>query len=333
MPDDFPRHRHYFEITAPSYFALGFSLGSMFYRTYRDAVNEARSNPQWEKMMDLARPCLEACARNFPIYREEFDGVARGAGVSVEDLWTAIEFDLSETSKHRCTTLVTNKGMLIGHNEDWSFDAKDSICILKKQLPHCTILELFYYPSCGGNALSVNSYGYIQAINSLYHTDTQTGLSGNIIARWLSETSSPEADCGQLLFLKRATGYSHTIVGSHGRLLNIECSAREYIVTSPAMPFVHTNHFLTQLRTMEGNDDESGSWSRFSKARLKLGPDMTVETLKCLMSDETLGREKSIFNVRTIARTIVDMREMTLYGWLLREKDLGWVRYPLDFIP
>ena len=59
---------------------------------------------------------------------------------------------------------------------------------------------------------------------------------------------------------------------------------------------------------------------------------MSEEELIEVVSDTSDGVKKSVFNERTIGRIIFNLKEGYAKVWLLREKDAGWVEYPLDFI-
>lgn len=117
-----------------------------------------------------------------------------------------------------------------------------------------------------------------------------------------------------------------------GKIWNIECSAKEQRLTSPSSPFVHTNHFLTELRKLENSDNSCGTFDRHEYASSRIKSSMSVDMAKELMSDTSAGTTLSIFNNTTIARMVVDLMGMAAYIWLLREEEKGWVKYKIDFI-
>jgi hypothetical protein len=59
---------------------------------------------------------------------------------------------------------------------------------------------------------------------------------------------------------------------------------------------------------------------------------MTIDKVKKLMSDTSKGGSYSIFNETTIARTIIDLKQMIAFIWLRREAEKGWIPYQLNFI-
>jgi hypothetical protein len=192
---------------------------------------------------------------------------------------------------------------------------------------------LFYVNSLGGNAISINSHGFVHAVNSLAHGDHQIGVPRNMVARWLSGTKSPENDFWSLARLPRSSGYHHSIVSVDGRIWSIESTATRQTITKPTSPFVHTNHFLTHLAKYESEDGIRGTRTRYRCASEGVRERMPLESVQELLDDTSEGDKKSIFNDRTIAQMIVDIEQMTAYIWLRREEEKGWVAYPIDAAP
>src|SRR5690606_27823275 len=122
----------------------------------------------------------------------------------------------------------TNGGKLLLHNEDWDPEAANAVCVLEKTVGELTILELYYYGiPLGGSAVSINSNGTIQAINSLDHSDREVGVPKVVIARWLSESRDIVANLELIRGISRASGYNHVLVSRDGQLFDVECSATE----------------------------------------------------------------------------------------------------------
>lgn len=325
-------HKHYYELEADNYHELGLRRGELFGESLRRTLDERRRHRNWLETVERAKKYLEPSTAAFPQYVEELKGYAEAAKVSFDDLWAlSLEDEVTDDHYERCTTVVTNHGALIAHNEDWDDDAEDYICVLRKRVGDLQSFELYYLNTLGGNAISINSNGYVHAINSLTHTDTQLGVPKNLIARWLSETKAPDEDYARLSQLKRASGYHHTIVSLDGRIWSIECSATQQKLSRPEPPFVHTNHFLTDLKQFEGrrNDLVPGTRTRYRSAEQNVEELMSVDDVEDLVSDSSYGDYESVFNERTIARMIIDVRQMVANVWLLREESKGWINYDL----
>jgi hypothetical protein len=325
-------HRNYFEIEADSYFELGLCKGELFGDFLHETLDERRDEPDWKADRRRAGAYLGAATQVFPHLVEELRGYAEGAGAAFDDLWLlCLEDELEEEEAEKCTTIVTNGGSLIAHNEDWDAGAEDSICVLRKTVAGLTVFELTYLNTLGGNSISINGHGFVHAINSLTHTDHQVGVPKNLVARWLSETRAPDRDVHGLAALRRASGYHHCLVALDGRLWSVECSATRQALVRPEAPFVHTNHFLTRLSAWEGERRVTGTRARYRCASANVRDAMSLEEVKRLAGDTSEGRTKSIFNDRTIARMIIDLPGMTAHVWLRREAAKGWLAYPLGF--
>ena len=324
-------HTNYHEIKADSYFDLGLKEGQLFSSQLNESIENKKQLKNWESKLRKSKDYFALTEEAFPHLIEELQGYAKGAGVKFEDLWAlSLEDELFDIDK--CTTAITNDGKLIAHNEDWDANSKNAICVVKKSIPNLTILELFYYNTLGGNSISINSNGFVQTINTLTHTDKQNpGIPRNITARWLSETSNPINDFKRFASLQRSAGYSHNFINPQGEIWSVESSAEKKNISQVASPYVHTNHYLTDLKTLENNDNSSGTFDRYKYAIRKITKSMSLNQMKELMSDGSQGRKISLFNERTIARMIIDIENLKAYIWLLREDDKGWIDYDIDF--
>lgn len=326
-------HRNYHEVSGDSPAECGRALGRLFGSIIRDYVAEARDDEAWPARRRDAPLLLAQTERYFPAYVEELEAYAAAAGVALIDLWTmSIEDELDGSAYERCTSVVANNGRLIGHNEDWDPEAADGICILKKRCKGVTSLELYYY-ACplGGAALSISSQGYIQAVNSLNHTDWQIGVPKMVIGRRLSEIRSLEEELEGVLAIPRSSGFAHNLIDRSGRVTLVECTAMRHSVRHRNTPAVHTNHMLcSELVRFEGDHGKS-TLRRYEAACRLARPIMDAKDMQSLLSDESRGATSSVFNQNTIARSIVDLDRRTASFWLRRERRKGWIEYPLDF--
>lgn len=326
-------HRNYFEIEADSYFELGARKGELFRRYSQRILRWRKRDHNWSDSVRRAQAYLRSANDAFPHLVEELRGYAQSAQVPFDELWAlSLEDEVGEFVHEKCTTVITNNGSLIAHNEDWDDDAEEAVCVLKKTIGDLRMLELYYFNTLGGNAISINSHGFVHSINSVSHSDRQVGVPKNIVARWLSETNSPESDYRRLTELKRASGYHHCLTGLDGQIWSIECSATRQVMARPKPPFVHTNHYLSELSALEGNRNDlvPGSRSRYRCASENARESMTMDSITDLASDRSEGRSRSVFNRRTIARMIVDVRRMKANIWLLREQNRGWISYDIQ---
>ena len=320
-------HTNYHEIKTSNNYQMGWQLGKLF---GKNIFNDLKRNRRPKHRIDKTKQMesLKLTKNTFPHLYQEIQGFSEAANISLNELWYFIADDLDE--KERCTTVITNNGYLFAHNEDLDEYSANSICVLKKSIKNFTILELYYMDVLGGNAFSINSYGFVQSINTLPHKFKQSGIPRNIIARWMSETKSPDSDFIKLKNINRASGYNHNIAHFSGKVWNIECSAAKQIMTKPPFPFCHTNHFLTNLAWKERTISRD-SQLRLNFARANTKKQMTFKNLNKIMSDDKQGPKNSLFNRNTIARVILDLNTKVLLIWLKREQEKNWIKYDLDF--
>jgi hypothetical protein len=325
-------HSNFYIFRAKNRHELGFLAGQKFAPMIGLILQRAKKDSDWEKRTAGAKALIKINREYFPALMEELEGQAKGANIDLIDLWTLLlEKEGAQTNgSDKCTTIITNNGLLIAHNEDWEESSENDICVVLKEVGDLKIFELRYYHTLGGDSISINSNGFVVAVNSLCNKDHQIGVSRNIIARWLSETKDPVADIKKLSRLPRAEGYSHNIVGPLGRIMNIEYTAKEIAATQPTAPFIHTNHYLAgSLAKFDTNDNSGGTIERHAMGVCKTKPVMTISELKYLTNDASNGTAKSIMNKKTVAKMIVDLSNFTVLVWLRTEKKKGWVSYDL----
>lgn len=320
--------KNYFEFTAKNNFELGLQMGLAFRRQSRKRFARQKKSKNWTKRVTLAQKFLVPTKKHFPHLIEELEGYALGAKIGFLELWAAsLEDDLDAG---RCTTIITNRGRLIGHSEDFA-GAKNDIALVKKTIGSLTILEIFYFNTLGGNAVGVNSHGVIHVTNSLYPTDNTLGIPKNVIARWLSETKNPTANFGELHSLPRASGYNYNFINLRGEITNIETTARRALLTRVTAPFCHTNHYLTALKKYEGYNKTS-SFRRYEKAAELIRPAMKIAEIQTVLADTSKGKTNSIRNKETVGNIIFNIDEPAMHVWLLVENARGFTKFKLDFI-
>jgi hypothetical protein len=274
---------------------------------------------------------MDMTQREFPQHIEELKGYAKGIGVDFASFWLVFLNEELNVYPEKCTTIITNNGLLIGHNEDYDDHFKKRITVLEKTIGNTSIIELFYYNSIGGTSCSVNSHGVAQTINTLTHTDARAGVPRNVIGRWLSETSDPESDFAHMKRMVRSLGYCHNF-GSRKGIWYIESSAHAAALSKAVSPHIHTNHYLTNLKTYEEKTEEGNSRERFERAQSLAKDTMTVEEMKHAL-EEVAALESNKARVSdTIARVVIDLVKKEWWCWLAREKNKGWVRYPIHFL-
>lgn len=327
------QHKNYYIIEAKDNYDLGLKKGEIFGEYARKTLEQRKKEKNWHKKVELAHTEFALTKKHFPQYIAELEGYAKASNIPLSEFWMlGLEDDFDHIDE-KCSTVVTNNGSLISHNEDWEKNTEDKICLLKKTVGDLTTLEFFYINTLGGASVCINSFGYVMTINTLSSTDSQIGIPRNVIARWLSETKDIEQDFKKLKKLKTANGYNHIFMNTHNQVWDLEATATKAVFMKPEIPYVHTNHYLSkELEPYEDHADPGSTYSRYESACALVKPQMTMDQLIDLTSDTSKGNDLSLFNERTIGRFVVDMRTRIAKVWLKREETAGWIEYPLNFI-
>lgn len=328
------RHIHYHRVSATSHFEMGKRLGELFKPSYLEKYQTYLKKEKLSAaLLEESKKYFTITRKYFPQYIEELEGYAKGVGVDFSHVWHLYLIDDLTLVPEKCTTVFSKGGVLIGHNED-NFDfLGEHISLLEKTMNGNTILELHYDSGLGGDACSINSYGFVQTINTLHHTDHQIGVPRNIIARWLSETKDPQSDFDRMKKIPRAAGYSHTFASPNGDVTSIESSALHARITIPSLPFIHTNHFLSKDLIPFEDKSHSGN----SKERALCAVEFVPNVVKTQDMFHLLERVSNLPSndrreSKTIARMVFDLNNKVVWSWLQRENSLGWVQYPLSFL-
>ena len=196
--------------------------------------------------------------------------MAEGAGLPFAEL-----FRLNLTELHifaeKCTTLVfplrTAKGkrIFIAHNEDWD-PKRNDIFLLRARLPGVSCVTVSYDGYLPGLSSGVNSFGLVHALNFLKPRDLKPGLPRIFVTRHVVTARSFADALGWIRRADRAFGQAIHLA-QVGRYLGIELTARHAVVREPALPTVHTNHYLAEELVPEATYPSRSSWDRLSVAR------------------------------------------------------------------
>lgn len=325
-------HKNLFEFKASSNYELGLMLGDKFSFEANGAINDISNDSEWGKKVDIAKIMYEISKRYFPQYICELEGYATGSKVEFWDFFTlALEDDVDlKQLQAKCTTIITNNGLLMGHSED-TFEPnwEDTVCLVKKQVGKLRTFEIFYYNTLGGASVGLNSNGYCHSGNTLFYTPLKIGVPKCFSSRFLFDSNDPLRDISYLSTIDLASGYSQNILSPYGQFINAEITSSSIKTISPQFPFVHTNHCLTDQSIRK---DDYGTNTRRKIAAERIQKSSSVDELKSILEDSSQGNDKSIYNERTIGRGIFDLKNKCMHAWLKREENLGWVEYPFDFL-
>ncbi|MBI4062378.1 hypothetical protein HY410_00495 [Candidatus Gottesmanbacteria bacterium] len=254
------------------------------------------------KNLKLSKKYQEFAQKFFPQYIDELKGMANGAGVSFDELFLANNREVSGLADH-CTIIAipTGDGYILGHNEDWEEDSRDFLYIFDGVINGMRIFGLNYADSLMGDSVGINGYGLIEAVNDLRHQDARVGVPKKFIARAILDCKTLEEAEEIIKRVPRAAGFNHVLV-QEKRLWNIESSAKEYAIKKiEGKKYVHTNHYLTELKRIDKGNPESVS--RYEKVRKLLPSINSVDDIKRVLSDR---EDPRICRSGTIGSVILD---------------------------
>jgi isopenicillin-N N-acyltransferase-like protein len=264
---------------------------------YRDLLPRV-INIDWEVGIREARKFLPYAEEAFPEFIDEIRGIAEGANVSFDEVWTLNCYEGLPDSRQQiwgCTSMAirgdqtANGHVLIAHNEDWSTVDKDNVYLIRARpddgLP---FIGMTYGPLLVN--IGLNAEGIGVAIDSVYPTDSGVGVPRILCSRAvLNARTIGEAirDCVPKL---RAGGYSYLLADPNGELYCVETSATTHdILYGDEGWLVHTNHYLSsKMRALEQAGTYAASHVSFNRAGRLLREEMgqiSVESLKAVLRD------------------------------------------------
>ena len=328
------RHDHYHEIAADTPRDMGRAMGRAFGEALAPFMKQLPELPDATQAYLL--DCIVFTREIFPDYAAEVAGYAEGAGVPEETMWhMLLEDDIKALPAEKCTSFATNKGRLVGHNEDWSVDASSRLFLLKRDLAGNTLFELHYAGTLGGNAASINGHGLVQTVNSQDSWPIESDaprVPSNIIARVLADSKNPQETLQKLDEIPRMGGYAFTLVNASQSLL-AELSQGEMTVREiTSFPHIHANHYVLEEMLGFNRHKEDGPTStrkRYAAAQNGAKETMTAQDAMTLLEDETGGPSCALKNERTIAGIVFDLDASTVHVRLAAENDKGWIPYNL----
>ena len=119
-------HDNFFTFQADNNYDLGLQLGAHFKEVAQARLNRILRDDAWALKLKRSMEYLSVTKESFPHYVQEIEGYAKGAGVDFLECWTrSFEDQFSFYREDHCTSIVTNDGKLISHNEDWANPIQD----------------------------------------------------------------------------------------------------------------------------------------------------------------------------------------------------------------
>lgn len=280
-----------------SHIDVGLAIGESFRTEIQEVIAERKVEiPNYDSYLEKSKAYFNFTKEVFPHLISETEAIAKAAGVSVVDYFflnnretydPAESYDKKEAvNPDHCTIVVGfgKDGLIVGHNEDWSIDAQDSLYILKATIGDITFTGLNYKTVIAGVSASVNNYGLVQCINDLYQTN-QFGVPKNYLARAVLECKTLDDAESLIRNTKRASGFNH-VLAQGNEVRNLEIAGDRLSVEKIIeKPYVHTNHYTSpEMKSLEKFHTKS-SEARYARAKELLKDTMELENIKNLLSD------------------------------------------------
>jgi isopenicillin-N N-acyltransferase-like protein len=252
----------------------------------------------WEVGRREARKFLPYAEETFAWAVEELRGIAEGADVSFEDVWTLNCYEgliYARQDVWGCTTLAvrsehTASGhILMAHNEDWSSADRENVYLVRAQPDSApSFIAMTYGPLLVN--IGLNTYGIGVAINSIYPTDVRVGVPRVVFSRAVLNSRSIGEAIRACVPKLRAGGYNYVLADPNGELYSVETSATTHDILYGEDGWIaHTNHYLSlKMREIEQPGTYSSSTARYNRARRLLKEqlgEVTVESLQTLLRD------------------------------------------------
>jgi isopenicillin-N N-acyltransferase-like protein len=252
----------------------------------------------WEVGKREARKFLPYAEEAFAWAVEELRGIAEGADVDFEDVWTLNCYEgliYVRQDMWGCTSLAVrgehtaNGHGLMAHNEDWSSVDRENVYLVRAQ-PGAgpAFLAMTYGPLLVN--IGLNEHGIGVAINSVYPTDARVGVPRVVFSRAVLNLRTIGEAIRACVPKLRAGGYNYVLADPNGELYSIETSpTTQDILYGEDGWIVHTNHYLSpKMREIEQPGTYSSSNARYNRARRLLKAQLgrvSVESLQTLLRD------------------------------------------------
>jgi len=244
---------------------LGFEIGTQCKDVAQQMVEDRRQelkqryNLEWERAKVVARKYLAFCQDSIPAQVEELQGYARGAELSLDDVFTTVFGDYSEEKGKMsgqigsgCTDFVVSanltkeKHVFMAHNEDFDIKYADYLCLVKAKPQNA---PAFLNVSPGGIliGLGLNSAGLGFSGNGLSSNDTRIGIPSIMFYHIMCGAENIVDALTYATLPQREGSDNYVVADSNGQIYDIEGSATDFeLIHATDGYVVHTNHYVTQ---------------------------------------------------------------------------------------
>jgi len=258
---------------------IGRALGKAAPLFFRWSCQDAPPVPE-EETQAFTRKCWAATSSRYPAIAKEIEGIAQGAEVPLDRLFSLFCEELWDSEEKNpatgCTDIVvrgtasSTGTTLLGHTND-SGTSQVGPTIVRivpsDGRPPSTGIGIDGYAPAVGR----NDAGIILTGNQLTSSDMRPGVPRLILARAVLDQPTIELAAGVCLDPHRASSYNNILADSNGTVIDLEGSAtRTTVVPFQDDMLVHTNHYLMPSMT-----DLERKWDQAStQMRLEVATDL-----------------------------------------------------------
>jgi len=247
---------------------LGFELGTQckdlaqqMVEDYRQELKQ-RHNLEWDKAKVAARKYLAFCQDSIPAIVEELQGYARGAELSLDDVFTTVFWDYSGEKERisGCTDFVVSanltqeKHVFMAHNEDFNHRFANYLCLVRAKPQNA---PAFLSVTPGGILFGVglNSAGLGFSGNGLSPNDTRVGIPSSMIFHAMYGARTIVEALTYANLPHKGSSDNYVVADNNSQIYSIEGSATDFeLIYAIDGYLVHTNHYVTQkMRRYEGD--------------------------------------------------------------------------------
>jgi predicted choloylglycine hydrolase len=254
-----------------SYEQIGIQIGQYFGNNIRMVIERRKD---WHaNLMNILRSkegriiseeYLNLTRKHFPHLLEEIKGMADGAGLHFDAIWTmCIKSELLAIDEESpgCSTIFykDDNHMWLFHNEDGDAAYADQMFLLKVVPPSgVNYLSMVYPGIITGNGPSVNNRGIIQTTNFIGSRNSNIGIPRYIIGRAVLEAKNLKEAVDIITMEPRAYPYHHNLASFlDNRYISLETTPQEWEAREPQGIYYHTNHLLFDKTEKYQSEDQA----------------------------------------------------------------------------
>jgi len=300
----FPKHISFVYAEGSNYdigFAVGqtckYEIQAMFKYVKNDF--EHKTKREFSVFIDKAKKFLPYCKDAYPIYVRELEGMANGADIDFDELWTLScteELDWNDDTSllEKCSSIVakSKNGLILAHNEDFYGYPTNALYILKaKQKNRPAFLSVGYTGSLAGSSCGINAAGIAMAGNSMCVPDSRFGVIKNFVCRKILDEKNARWAVKHIEKAYRAIGGNYSVISERDSSFVETFAREEAVLRIDNLPAWHTNHCISaKLKGKESSVSESSRqrYARIKKIFKHMGNrELEMEEIKEILRDHS----------------------------------------------